>query len=166
MDFHAYYSLGLSGALFLCGSNERYAWSTLLLFSLLSIALNAILQETLGDSPNVCFWFALWESLKIVILCRRPTWLGVYQSICLVMAWITHFLLFLDLVEDTNFIYARYESTLYLIAVMQLAPALDDMARKALSSTREILASLRMALSSCPSDHRGMPQACKTEKNS
>ncbi len=54
---------------------------------------------------------------------------GYLQSCCLTVAWLAHFLCYLDVVLKSDMVYSRYEGIIQLVAVAQILVCYETIAR-------------------------------------
>ena len=127
------YAVALLAAYLMARHEDKLTWLVLCSFSVLSVALNAILWDRI-DHPLEHLGFASIEAAKILILLRFAGGrLPVYMSALLSVAWLANFGLYLDLKLGTNLVYDQYETLIAAITLGQLIPFFDGLARKARS---------------------------------
>lgn len=69
---------------------------------------------------------AMGETLTILCLLRwAPNRTGYAQAACLSVAWIAHFLCYVDIRCNTDVVYSRYETILAVVAIAQIAAFYD-----------------------------------------
>jgi hypothetical protein len=138
------YTLGLLLAYLCSEGRDRHVWGILLAFSMLRAALNTVLFDHI-DAYGEHIWFATREWIVIMVLLRfTPSRLGVFQSLCLGVAWIVNFALYFDLVVGTNVVYDHYESYILGIDLMQLFPASYGITQAIRKLYRKALGSLHV----------------------
>ncbi len=113
----------------LSAPGDRAALSIILVASLVSTLLVHFVTHEITGAWKLAFPGAIEVMTIMAMMEFTPNRTGFLQSMCLLVAWMTHALCYFDIAQNTDIVYSRYETILLLVAIAQILVCYDTLAR-------------------------------------